>query len=121
MKKVLLILIAISGLYSCSEAETLKKNEILIGIFIEVAPVKERVTLEFLSETQLRSEISDFDTISTFTIRLMNSNQLELSCNECDESQPTIVSYRVIDNNTFEIGGIYPAESTEKMTFERSR
>ncbi|MCF6347671.1 MAG: hypothetical protein L3J20_05140 [Flavobacteriaceae bacterium] len=120
MKKVILLLTVIIGIMSCSKPDTEEINGILIGNFIEVAPIGERVTLEFSSESELTQRIKDFDIIPTYTIKLLNTNQLELSCNECDESQSTIVLYRIIDNNKFEIGGFYPADSTEIMTFERN-
>jgi len=119
MKNIFLILISIFGLYSCSDSETEQNKGILTGNFTEITPVNERVTLEFSSETQLTQRISEYNIVPTFTIRLLSDNQLELSCNECDELQPTIVSYRIINNRMFEIGGFFPAESTELMTFKR--
>lgn len=73
----------------------------MTGNFTEIMPINERVNLEFLSETELRQQIFDYNIVSTFIIRLIDNNQLKLRCNECDESEPQIVSYRVIDNNTF--------------------
>ena len=120
MKKTILLLIVIIGLMSCSKSDTEESNGILIGNFTEVTPVSERVILEFTSETQLTQRITDFDIAPTYTVRLLNENELELSCNECDEEQPTIVSYRIINSDRFEIGGFFPAESIEIMTFERN-
>lgn len=120
MKNVFLILIMIIGFCSCSKSEE-ENNRILIGKFIEITPVNERTTLEFISESKLTQQIKELNIKSTYTIRLLNKNQIELSCNECDESEPTITSYRIINNNTFEIGGFFPAESTEIMRFERKQ
>ena len=117
--KYILILVVIVGLLSCSDSETEENNSLLLGNFTEVTPINERVMLEFSSESQLKQTIKDFSIEPTFTIRLLNGNQLELNCNECDETEPTIVSYRIINDDTFEIGGFFPAESTEVMRFER--
>ncbi len=108
------------GLISCSNSETEENNGILIGKFTEVTPINGRVILEFSSQKQLIQTFIDIEIISTYTIKLLNKNQLELSCNECDEKNPVIVSYRIINNNKFEIGGFYPANSLEIMTFERN-
>jgi len=120
MKKSILLLIVIIGLMSCSKSDTEVNNEILTGKFTEISPVNGRTILEFSSQSKLTQTFIDIEIISTYTIRLLNTNQLELSCNECDEFQPTIVLYRIIDNNKFEISGFYPANSTEIMTFERN-
>ena len=122
MKKLLFITIATFLITACSNSDSEEKefDEILTGSFTEISPIKERVNLEYLSETQLRQQISDYSIVPTFTIKLVNNNQLELSCNECDESESQIVSYRIINNNTFEIGGFFPAESSELMIFERN-
>ena len=121
MQKLFLVLITLFITIACSnsDSEEQEQNEILIGNFTEVTPVNERISLEFLSETELRQEILGHDRIPTFTIRLLNNNNLELSCNECDEIEPQIVSYRVIDTDTFEIGGFWPAETDELIVFQR--
>ena len=91
-----------------------------MGNFIEVSPVNERVQLEFTANNQLRRIIADVSVRTTFTIQLINENELVLSCNECDVTSSQTVSYRIIDNDRFEIGGFYPADSNEVMTFRRN-
>ena len=119
MKKFLFVLIITMLIISCSDSNETELDDILTGSFTEVTPINGRVRLEFLSETQLKQEIADSGSIATFTIRLIDNNNLELNCNECDESAPQIVSYTIIDNNTFKIGGFFPAENSEVMFFER--
>ncbi len=114
-----LAVILICAFYTCSKFESDDSSEILQGNFVEVSPVNERMTLEFSSESQLKQRIIGLDIEPTFTIRLLSDNELELSCNQCDELQPKVVSYQIIDNNTFEIGGFSPAESTEILRLER--
>ena len=120
MKKIYLILALIIGLNSCSKSESEEKYEILIGSFTEVSPINERVQLEFISKTQLRRVIADVKIKTTFTIKQLNKNELILDCNECDVESSQIVSYRILDNNKFEIGGFFPAESNDTMTFRRN-
>jgi hypothetical protein len=91
-----------------------------MGNFIEVSPVNERVQLEFTANNQLRRIIADVSVRTTFTIQLINENELVLSCNECDVTSSQTVSFRIIDNDSFEIGGFYPADSNEVMTFRRN-
>ena len=91
-----------------------------MGNFIEVSPVNERVQLEFTANNQLRRIVADVSVRTTFTIQLINENELVLSCNECDVTSSQTVSYRIIDNDSFEIGGFYPADSNEVMTFRRN-
>jgi hypothetical protein len=120
MKKIYLILAILIGLNSCSKYEYEEKYEILIGSFTEVSPINERVQLEFISKTQLQRVITDVKIKTTFKIRQLNKNELVLDCNECDVESSQIVSYRILDNNKFEIGGFFPSESNDLMIFQRN-
>ena len=117
--KKFFVVIWICSFYGCSESQSDDNVEILQGTFIEVSPVNARINLKFSSNTQLVQSIENTDTNLTFTIRFLDNNQLELSCNQCDEQEPNIVFYNIINDDVFEIGGIFPAESTDIIRFQR--
>lgn len=117
--KSFLVVIWICSFYGCSESQSGDNVEISQGTFIEISPVNARITLEFSSNTQLVQSIENTGLNLTFTIRLLDNNQLELSCNQCDEQEPNIVFYNIINDDVLEIGGVFPAESTDIIRFHR--
>ena len=120
MKRIYILLAFIIGLNACSTSESQKEDKILMGSFTEVSPVNRRVQLEFTPDNQLRRIIADVQIKTTFTIQLKSENELVLNCNECDVTSSQTISYQVLDSNSFEISGFYPADSNEIMTFQRN-
>lgn len=126
MKNTVLAFILLTGLISCSRSDTEKSSGILMGKFIELAPENGRAELEFQSDTHLILRTNpnlDDRASTTFTIKLLDNGRLDLSCNECDQLVPFVVSYKILDHNTFEIsnlyGGFSEIPSDIIMTFKR--
>jgi len=127
MKKTLLILISIIGLFSCSDSDSEQQlfNGILVGEFIEITPESNRTTLIFSSNSNQLQEkrINDGGNSvrRTFSIRLLDNGMIELSSNEVDEELPRVFHYQIISNDRFEIGNINEDDSDEIiMVFQRN-
>ncbi len=117
MKKIALIFVIVCFV-SCSSEDTLGEQRILTGAFKEFAPVENRITAN-VSTQNLSYSIETTGSGTTFTIKLLSNSRLELSCNECDETAPQIVPYRIINSDTFEIGSFLFTPETELITFKR--
>lgn len=85
-------------------------NGILTGNFIEVLPEANRTTLIFSPDTNQLEEKRNSDEKNsitlTYSIQKLENNQIELNSNEADEAEPKIIYYKIIDDDTFEIGNL---------------
>lgn len=125
MKKIV-FMVSFFGTFSCSDSniEPQILNGILRGEFIETTPISNRTTLIFSTNSNQLQEkrISDEENLisRTFSIRLTNNNEMELSSNEADESSPRVFHYLIINENIFEIGNINPNDDENTiMTLKR--
>ncbi len=117
MKKIALLLIVLCFI-GCESSSSILDNNILTGNFKEITPVEDRVKVAMAAQSLTYLKNDDGIPFS-FTIKVLPNNMLELSCNACDEEQPQIVSYKIIDIDTFEIGGFIQETLSQTMTFER--
>ena len=103
---------------SCSDNTSDFENDILTGNFKELSPIENRLSVDVTSQN-LTYINENTGTGLSFTIRLLSANRLELSCNQCDETEPQIVPYKIIDQDSFEIGSFFPNTATDILTFKR--
>jgi len=117
MKKIAFIIIALCVM-SCSDTDRSLANDFLIGEFNEVSPREGASNIITTPESLTHASFGK-TIVATFTIRVLSNNRLELSCNECDEAAPHIVSYRIIDQDTFKIGNLFRGGTPTEYTYKR--
>ena len=120
MKKALGLYLVVVLMLACTSDDGVNEPSLLLGEFIEVMPDNGRVELTFNTNNQLIQTIEEEGRAETYTYRLLSENQLELSCNACGQDEPSIVWYKVINDNSFEIGAFCPENSDVIMTFQRN-
>jgi len=118
--KITLIGVLTLNLLSTCKNAGLDKKTILLGVFVEKLPTEGRTILDFRSETELYvTYIIDGEQVSTsFTITYLEDT-IELSDNQADQTSSFIISYTIIDKDSFEIESLMPDISDEIMIFSR--
>ncbi len=105
-------------LMSCSDNDNLLENGILTGEFKEFSPIEGASTIQTTPDNLTYITFGKTIPVS-FSVKVLSGNRLELSCNECDETEPIVVPYKIVNDDTFEIGTFIRGANQQIFTYKR--